>query len=50
MLDSAKKRIELIECLLGAMALVDELKDTTTGYLIERALDQARSDQVGTME
>jgi DNA-binding ferritin-like protein len=45
MIDSAQKRGELIKHLEEALALADELQDRTTGYLIERALDEARSRQ-----
>jgi hypothetical protein len=42
MIDPASKRGELIN-LEDAMAIADELEDGATGYLIERALDEARS-------
>jgi hypothetical protein len=45
MIDSAQKRGELIRHLEDAMALADELEDGATGFLIERALDEARSRQ-----
>jgi DNA-binding ferritin-like protein len=45
MVDAAAKRGQIIRHLEDAMALADELQDGTTGYLIERALDQARSHQ-----
>jgi hypothetical protein len=35
----------LIRYLEAALALADELEDGETGYLIERALDEARSRQ-----
>jgi hypothetical protein len=38
-----QKRDEMIEHLEAALALADELKDSMTGYLIERALDEARA-------
>jgi len=34
---------KLIRLLEEAMAIADELEDGTTGYLIERSLDEARS-------
>jgi len=34
----------MIEHLESAIALADETQDGTTGYLIERALDQATAD------
>jgi hypothetical protein len=45
MIDSAQKRGELIRHLEDALALADEIQDGQTGYLIERALDEARSRQ-----
>jgi hypothetical protein len=46
MLNSTQKRASLIEHLIGAIALADELGDADLSYLIERALDEARSIQV----
>jgi hypothetical protein len=43
MIDGAEKRGELIKHLEEAFALADELEDGATGYLIECALDEARS-------
>jgi hypothetical protein len=45
MIDSAQKRGELIRHLEDALALADEIQDGQTGFLIERALDEARSHQ-----
>jgi hypothetical protein len=45
MTDYAAARSELIRYLENALAIADEIKDGTTGYLIERALDEARSRQ-----
>ena len=45
MIDSAEKRGHLIGHLEEALALADELRDGQTGFLIERALDEARSRQ-----
>ena len=42
MIDSAQKRGEIIKHLEHALALADEIEDGATGYLIERALDEAR--------
>jgi hypothetical protein len=44
-MDTAQKRGELIKHLEDALALADDLEDGTTGYLIERAIDEARSQQ-----
>jgi hypothetical protein len=45
MIDSAEKRGQLIRCLEDALALAEQLDDGTTEYLVERALDEARSRQ-----
>jgi hypothetical protein len=45
MIDSVRKRGELIRHLEAALAIADELEDGATAYLIERALDEARSRQ-----
>jgi glutamate mutase epsilon subunit len=43
MMDDDEKRGQLIRHLEDALALADEIQDGHTGYLIERALDEARS-------
>jgi hypothetical protein len=43
LVDIAEKRGQIIKHLEEALALADEIEDGTTGYLIERALDEARS-------
>jgi len=43
--DPAAARGELIRYLENALAIADEIEDGKTGYLIERALDEARSAQ-----
>ena len=45
MRDKAEKRGQLIKQLEDALALAEELHEPITGYLIERALDEARSQQ-----
>ena len=45
MMDDAEERGQLIRHLEDALALADEIDDGHTGYLIERALDEARSRQ-----
>jgi DNA-binding ferritin-like protein len=45
MTESPEKRGQIIEHLEQALALADELGDGDTGFLIERALDEARSRQ-----
>jgi hypothetical protein len=42
-MDLTEKRGEIIRHLEDALALADEIADGETGYLIERALDAARS-------
>ena len=44
-MDSAQKRGELIALLESALGLAEQINDGTTGYLIERALDEARAQQ-----
>jgi hypothetical protein len=44
-MDSAEKRGEIIRYLEDALTLADEIDDGETGYLIERALDEARAKQ-----
>ncbi len=46
---SEAKRVQMIEHLEAALALSDEIKDSVTGYLIERALDEARAAVVLTL-
>jgi hypothetical protein len=43
-------RAKMIEHLESAIALADETHDSMTGYLLERALDQARADQWPSMD
>jgi hypothetical protein len=45
MTDEAEKRGQLIRHLEEALTLADEIEDGQTGFLIERALDEARSSQ-----
>jgi DNA-binding ferritin-like protein len=41
-----QKRDQMIEHLQKALALADEINDSATGYLIERAMDEARAAMV----
>jgi len=50
MLKTARKRTVLIEHLMSALGLADELGHSTLGYLIARALDEARLSQVPTID
>jgi hypothetical protein len=43
MSDAPEKRGQIIRFLEEALALADEIEDGNTAYLIERALDEARS-------
>jgi hypothetical protein len=43
--NAAEQRGKMIKLLEDALMLADDLEDGTTGYLIERALDEARSQQ-----
>jgi hypothetical protein len=45
-MDSAQKRGELIALLESALTLAEEINDGTTGYLIERAFDEARGTAI----
>jgi hypothetical protein len=45
MISAAEIRGQIIRHLEDALALADELQDGQTGFLIERALDEARSRQ-----
>jgi hypothetical protein len=45
MTDEAEKRGQIIRHLEDALTLADEIEDGQTGFLIERALDEARSRQ-----
>ena len=43
MTEFERKRDQMIEHLEAALVLADELHDSLTGYLIERALHEARA-------
>jgi hypothetical protein len=45
MIDSAEKRGHLIKHLEDALALAEEMQDGGSGFLVERALYEARSRQ-----
>jgi hypothetical protein len=49
MTDVAETRGKLIQHLEEALVLADEVGDAHTGFLIERALDEARSRQFRPM-
>jgi hypothetical protein len=44
-MDTFERHGELIRLLEKALATAEEIDDAATGYLIERALDQARGEQ-----
>jgi hypothetical protein len=43
MINEAEERGKIIKHLEDALAIAEEIGDGTTGYLIEQALDEARS-------
>jgi hypothetical protein len=45
MTDVAEKPGRLIKVLEEALAVADDIEDANTGFLIERALDEARASQ-----
>ena len=45
MTNDAERRGRLIKQLEEALALTEDLNDPITGFLIERALDEARAQQ-----
>jgi hypothetical protein len=45
MIDAVAKRGEMIERLQEALAVAEDIHDGQTGFLIERAIDQARCSQ-----
>ncbi len=45
-MDTALQRTAMIAYLEGALEFAEMLKEPTTAYLIERALDEARSKSV----
>jgi hypothetical protein len=50
MVDGTRARMAIVAYLEGAARLAEALDDGTLEYLIERALDQARSSQVTAVE
>ena len=44
-MDTIQTRAAMIAYLEGALAFAEQIKDGTTAYLIERALDEARGRQ-----
>jgi len=44
-MDKIQARAAMILYLEGALEFAEQIKDATTAYLIERALDEARSQQ-----
>ena len=45
-MDTSQTRSVMISYLEGALEFAEQIKDFTTAYLIERALDEARSRQL----
>jgi hypothetical protein len=50
MSDEPAARRELIGFLENALAIADEIEDRRTGYLIERALDEAAIKSIQPLE
>jgi hypothetical protein len=48
-MDTALQRAAMIAYLEGALEFADKLQEPTTVYLIERALDEARSKAVSSL-
>jgi molybdate-binding protein len=46
MFDALKRRAGIIERLVAALGIANEIGDAITGYLIEQVLDEARAGQV----
>jgi len=44
-MNPTQMHVAMISFLEGALACANDLEDNATGYLIERALDEARSRQ-----
>ncbi|CUA90627.1 hypothetical protein Ga0061061_11435 [Chelatococcus sambhunathii] len=49
MLDTVQKRAALMRHLESAISLAHELNEPTTEYLIERAIDEARAQQIPSL-
>lgn len=45
-MDSGQQRLAMLAQLEGALDLAERLKEPTLAYLIERALDEARSRSI----
>lgn len=45
-MDSGRQRLAMLAQLEGALDLAERLKEPTLAYLIERALDEARSRSI----
>jgi hypothetical protein len=48
-MDATQKRTAIIAYLEGALEFAEQIEDETTSYLIERALDEARSKQFSSI-
>ena len=48
-MDRTQARAAIVTYLESALKLAEEIDDSTTIYLIERALDEARSQRISTM-
>jgi hypothetical protein len=48
-MEGAQVRAAMIAYLEDALDFAEQIKDATTGYLIERALDEARAKQFSSL-
>jgi hypothetical protein len=48
-MDAVQARAVMISYLEGALEFAERIKDATTAYLIDRALDEARSKQFSSI-
>ena len=48
-MERTQARAAMIAYLEGALEFAEQIKDATTGYLIERALDEARAKQFSSL-
>lgn len=49
-MDATMQRVAMIAYLEGALDFAEKLREPATAYLIERALDEARSQAVSGIE
>jgi hypothetical protein len=49
-MDQIQYRVAMVAYLEGALKFAEEIGDTTTAYLIERSLDEARGKLFGSFD